>query len=64
MLIVPLLMLHCRDEYEAVRHSVIDMVLATEMAKHFEHLQKFLHICKAHLKSVEDEMSIKVAMSD
>lgn len=38
------------------------MVLATEMAKHFEHLQKFIHICKAHLKTVEDEISVKVML--
>ena len=50
-----------RDEYEALRHSVIDMVLATEMAKHFEHLQKFIHIFKAHMKPVaDDDMSVKV----
>ena len=27
-----------------MRHSIIDMVLATEMTKHFEHLSKFLHV--------------------
>ncbi|XP_064474490.1 high affinity cAMP-specific and IBMX-insensitive 3',5'-cyclic phosphodiesterase 8B-like isoform X2 [Ornithodoros turicata] len=32
-----------RDTYRTVRLSVIDMVLATEMTKHFEHLSKFLN---------------------
>ncbi|XP_050045110.1 high affinity cAMP-specific and IBMX-insensitive 3',5'-cyclic phosphodiesterase 8B-like [Dermacentor andersoni] len=32
-----------RDVYRSVRASIIDMVLATEMTKHFEHLSKFLN---------------------
>lgn len=32
-----------RDEYRAVRSVIIDMVLATEMNKHFEHLNKFIN---------------------
>jgi len=32
------------ETYKAVRHSLIDMVLATEMSKHFEHLSKFLNV--------------------
>lgn len=30
--------------YKLVRQSVIDMVLATEMTKHFEHLSKFVNV--------------------
>ncbi|KAK8766315.1 hypothetical protein V5799_006903 [Amblyomma americanum] len=33
-----------RDVYRTVRSSIIDMVLATEMTKHFEHLSKFLNV--------------------
>ena len=33
-----------RETYREVRQSVIDMVLATEMTKHFEHLSKFIHV--------------------
>lgn len=33
-----------RDTYREVRQSIIDMVLATEMTKHFEHLSKFIHV--------------------
>ena len=32
-----------RDEYRALRLIIIDMVLATEMNKHFEHLNKFVN---------------------
>jgi hypothetical protein len=32
-----------RDEYRALRSIIIDMVLATEMNKHFEHLNKFVN---------------------
>ncbi len=30
-------------EYRALRSIIIDMVLATEMSKHFEHLNKFVN---------------------
>ena len=30
-----------RAQYRTMRASIIDMVLATDMSKHFEHLQKF-----------------------
>uniref|UniRef100_T1IWR2 3',5'-cyclic-AMP phosphodiesterase n=1 Tax=Strigamia maritima TaxID=126957 RepID=T1IWR2_STRMM len=32
-----------KDDYRTIRHSIIDMVLATEMTKHFEHLAKFVN---------------------
>lgn len=28
--------------YKLVRNTIIDMVMATEMTKHFEHLTKFV----------------------
>jgi high affinity cAMP-specific and IBMX-insensitive 3',5'-cyclic phosphodiesterase 8 len=31
-----------RDDFQAVRQQVKDMVLATEMTRHFEHLSKFV----------------------
>lgn len=34
-----------RDTYKQLRQSVIDMILATEMTKHFEHLAKFMNVC-------------------
>lgn len=33
-----------RDVYKAVRQNVIDMILATEMTRHFEHLAKFVNV--------------------
>lgn len=33
-----------REVYRSVRASIIDMVLATEMNKHFEHLSKFVNV--------------------
>ncbi|XP_046839140.1 high affinity cAMP-specific and IBMX-insensitive 3',5'-cyclic phosphodiesterase 8A-like isoform X2 [Xenia sp. Carnegie-2017] len=31
------------DDYRALRQSIIDMVMATEMTRHFEHLSKFVN---------------------
>ncbi|XP_017775218.1 PREDICTED: high affinity cAMP-specific and IBMX-insensitive 3',5'-cyclic phosphodiesterase 8A isoform X2 [Nicrophorus vespilloides] len=33
-----------RDSYKIARYNVIDMILATEMTKHFEHLAKFVNV--------------------
>ncbi|XP_076354888.1 high affinity cAMP-specific and IBMX-insensitive 3',5'-cyclic phosphodiesterase 8A-like isoform X9 [Tachypleus tridentatus] len=44
-----------RDTYQAVRESIIDMVLATEMTKHFEHLSKFVNVLKAVVPNEEVE---------
>ncbi|KAK8373344.1 hypothetical protein O3P69_019980 [Scylla paramamosain] len=33
-----------RDTYKHLRKSIIDMVLATDMTKHFEHLSKFVNM--------------------
>uniref|UniRef100_A0A8C9RV14 Phosphodiesterase n=1 Tax=Scleropages formosus TaxID=113540 RepID=A0A8C9RV14_SCLFO len=32
-----------RNEYRTMRQAIIDMVLATEMTKHFEHVNKFVN---------------------
>ncbi|XP_028044235.1 high affinity cAMP-specific and IBMX-insensitive 3',5'-cyclic phosphodiesterase 8 isoform X1 [Bombyx mandarina] len=46
-----------RDTYKTVRHHVIDMILATEMTKHFEHLAKFVNVFYAKSSgSKEDGM--------
>ena len=40
-----------RDDYRSLRQSIVDMVLATEMKQHFEHLSKFINsINKSVLK--------------
>ncbi|KAF5291080.1 hypothetical protein FQR65_LT11465 [Abscondita terminalis] len=33
-----------RESYKIARHNVIDMILATEMTRHFEHLAKFVNV--------------------
>nr|CAI5818794.1 unnamed protein product [Callosobruchus analis] len=33
-----------RESYKVARSNVIDMILATEMTKHFEHLAKFVNV--------------------
>lgn len=33
-----------REEFNSLRHAVIDMVLATDMSKHFEYLTKFQQV--------------------
>ncbi|XP_042144853.1 high affinity cAMP-specific and IBMX-insensitive 3',5'-cyclic phosphodiesterase 8B [Ixodes scapularis] len=51
-----------REVYRTVRLSVIDMVLATEMTKHFEHLSKFLNAFQKPIQ--EDEAFESEAMPD
>ncbi|CAD5119509.1 DgyrCDS8111 [Dimorphilus gyrociliatus] len=36
-----------RDDYRTLRESIIDMVLATDMSKHFEHVSRFVSSTKA-----------------
>lgn len=48
-----------RDVYKRARQSVIDMILATEMTKHFEHLAKFVNVfAKPALR--DDEPGLEV----
>lgn len=48
-----------RDEYRVLRSIIIDMVLATEMNKHFEHLNKFVN--KFGISDDEKATPIKVS---
>ena len=41
-----------------MRQSVIDMVLATEMTKHFEHLTKFINIFAKPFLKDEDQSEV------
>ncbi|XP_034171921.1 phosphodiesterase 8 isoform X2 [Osmia lignaria lignaria] len=38
-----------RDTYKMIRQVVIDMILATEMTKHFEHLARFMNLCSSRI---------------
>ncbi|XP_078540874.1 high affinity cAMP-specific and IBMX-insensitive 3',5'-cyclic phosphodiesterase 8A isoform X1 [Lissotriton helveticus] len=43
-----------RNEYRTLRQAIIDMVLATEMTKHFEHVNKFVNSINKPLSSLEE----------
>lgn len=46
-----------RETYKIARHTVIDMILATEMTKHFEHLAKFVNVfCPKTNSGSKEEM--------
>lgn len=45
--------------YRDVRQSVIDMVLATDMTKHFEHLTKFVNVFQTMARS-DSEMLLQM----
>jgi hypothetical protein len=47
-----------RDVYKAVRQNVIDMILATEMTKHFEHLAKFVNVFS--IKKEDDSPDVRI----
>uniref|UniRef100_A0A8K9Y3C5 Phosphodiesterase n=1 Tax=Oncorhynchus mykiss TaxID=8022 RepID=A0A8K9Y3C5_ONCMY len=48
-----------RNEYRTLRQAIIDMVLATEMTKHFEHVNKFVNSINKPLAGIGDEESVK-----
>uniref|UniRef100_H0VC04 Phosphodiesterase n=1 Tax=Cavia porcellus TaxID=10141 RepID=H0VC04_CAVPO len=43
-----------RNDYRILRQSIIDMVLATEMTKHFEHVNKFINSVNKPLAALEE----------
>lgn len=43
-----------RSDYRTLRQAVIDMVLATEMTKHFEHVNKFINSINKPLVALEE----------
>jgi high affinity cAMP-specific and IBMX-insensitive 3',5'-cyclic phosphodiesterase 8 len=49
-----------QETFKEVRHSIIDMILATEMTKHFEHLTKFVNVFTKSL-SVDGETAASVS---
>ncbi|KAL1765468.1 high affinity cAMP-specific and IBMX-insensitive 3 3' [Sigmodon hispidus] len=44
-----------RNDYRTLRQGIIDMVLATEMTKHFEHVNKFINSITKPLSTQRDE---------
>ncbi|XP_051162766.1 high affinity cAMP-specific and IBMX-insensitive 3',5'-cyclic phosphodiesterase 8-like isoform X3 [Leptopilina boulardi] len=52
-----------REEYKMLRQNVIDMILATEMTKHFEHLAKFVNVCSTRGEIQSESFTDVVDMS-
>uniref|UniRef100_A0A8C4Y2N9 Phosphodiesterase n=1 Tax=Gopherus evgoodei TaxID=1825980 RepID=A0A8C4Y2N9_9SAUR len=52
-----------RNEYRTLRQAIIDMVLATEMTKHFEHVNKFVNSINKPLAALEENGSKNVLTS-
>uniref|UniRef100_A0A8C5CQA7 Phosphodiesterase n=1 Tax=Gadus morhua TaxID=8049 RepID=A0A8C5CQA7_GADMO len=48
-----------RNEYRTLRQAIIDMVLATEMTKHFEHVNKFVNSINKPLAALDENGSVK-----
>ncbi|XP_060223428.1 high affinity cAMP-specific and IBMX-insensitive 3',5'-cyclic phosphodiesterase 8A [Meriones unguiculatus] len=48
-----------RNDYRTLRQSVIDMVLATEMTRHFEHVNKFINSINKPVVVQDDEEASK-----
>lgn len=49
-----------RDEYTPLRETIIDMVLATEMKQHFEHLNKFVSCVNKSTLKLEETSSMVI----
>uniref|UniRef100_A0A8C6RS45 Phosphodiesterase n=2 Tax=Nannospalax galili TaxID=1026970 RepID=A0A8C6RS45_NANGA len=47
-----------RNEYRTLRQGIIDMVLATEMTKHFEHVNKFINSINKPLTTLKEKEEI------
>ncbi|XP_041369550.1 high affinity cAMP-specific and IBMX-insensitive 3',5'-cyclic phosphodiesterase 8B-like isoform X2 [Gigantopelta aegis] len=47
-----------RENYRTMRQFVIDMVLATEMKQHFEHLSKFVNSINKNCLRYDDDVSV------
>ncbi|KAK4300621.1 hypothetical protein Pmani_027186 [Petrolisthes manimaculis] len=45
-----------RDTYKHLRSNIVDMVLATDMTKHFEHLSKFLNMAATSRTPLREEL--------
>ncbi|KAJ8396558.1 hypothetical protein AAFF_G00016240 [Aldrovandia affinis] len=46
-----------RTQFRALRQAIIDMVLATEMTRHFEHVNKFVNSINKPMAAMEDSSS-------
>ena len=53
----------CSNEYRTLRQAIIDMVLATEMTKHFEHVNKFVNSINKPLAALDENGVSTVPLS-
>ncbi|KAK1337875.1 hypothetical protein QTO34_000976 [Cnephaeus nilssonii] len=53
-----------RSVYRTLRQAIIDMVLATEMTKHFEHLNKFVNSVVKPLADLEEREETEAVRAD
>ena len=51
-------MCECSDDYKAIRQQMVDMVLATEMTRHFEHVSRFVSIINQPLQLDDDAADV------
>ena len=49
-----------RDSYKMIRQGIIDLVLATDMSKHFIHLNKFVNVFTNTVLSVSFKTAVMV----
>lgn len=57
------LLLFPRNRYRTLRQAIIDMVLATEMTKHFEHVNKFVNSINKPMASEETGSHVSACMT-
>lgn len=51
-----------RDDFKLIRQSIIDMVMATEMKQHFEHLAKFdNNFNKRHMAHDDSQSAVSIS---
>lgn len=43
-----------RNQFRTLRQAIIDMVLATEMTRHFEHVSKFVNSINKPMAAIEE----------
>ncbi|XP_078127257.1 high affinity cAMP-specific and IBMX-insensitive 3',5'-cyclic phosphodiesterase 8B [Sander vitreus] len=49
-----------RNQFRTLRQAIIDMVLATEMTRHFEHVSKFVNSINKPMAAIEETSSSSV----
>jgi len=52
-----------RDDYKVIRQQIVDMVLATEMTRHFEHVSRFVNVVNQPLQLDDDAADVRRSLS-